>query len=329
LGGKQVKVWDDGLAVCTLPCMNVDLQNCTNDELISSLKALKIKEDLMLVEVLAHIQEIEKRQLFLKLGHPSLYSYLMKELGYTESEAYRRIESARFLKSLPELTPLVQAGHLTLTSISEVRSAVRHREKVSNNKMSHAEQVELAKSVSNCTRKQTQQILAEKIPDFKPLEFERKQELQNGGVQITLRLDKVQRQKSDRTRDIMARTGPITGTAILYENLCDFFLRKKDLVSENSTQHTLSRQGTLRKNPDPQPSRNKLRNIPMSIRRAVFKRDSGRCQFSNSEGKLCGSPYQIEIDHILPLSRGGTNDIENLRCLCRAHNQWKADRIIK
>jgi 5-methylcytosine-specific restriction endonuclease McrA len=309
--------------------MDIDLRNCTNEELTASLKALKVKEDLVLVEVLAHIQEIERRQLFLKLGHPSLYSYLMTDLGYTESEAYRRIESARFLRANPELTSLVQAGHLTLTSISEVRSAVRYREKATNNKMSPAEQVELAKSVSNCTRKQTQQILAEKIPDFKPLEFERKQELQDGGIQITLRLDQLQRRKSDRTRDIMARTGPITGTAKLYENLCDFFLRKKDLAAENSTQHTLSRQETLRKNPPSQINRNKFRNIPMSIRRAVFKRDSGRCQFRNPEGKPCGSPYQIEIDHILPLSRGGTNEIENLRCLCRAHNQWKADRIME
>jgi 5-methylcytosine-specific restriction endonuclease McrA len=60
----------------------------------------------------------------------------------------------------------------------------------------------------------------------------------------------------------------------------------------------------------------------------VFRRDRGLCQFKTAEGKICGSRYQIEIDHIVPVSAGGTNSFENLRCLCRAHNQWKSDKIL-
>ena len=34
----------------------------------------------------------------------------------------------------------------------------------------------------------------------------------------------------------------------------------------------------------------------------------------------------LTIDHIVPLSRGGTDDLENLRFLCRPHNSAKGDR---
>lgn len=32
----------------------------------------------------------------------------------------------------------------------------------------------------------------------------------------------------------------------------------------------------------------------------------------------CGSTNNLEVDHIVPLSRGGTNDIDNLRILCKS-----------
>lgn len=46
----------------------------------------------------------------------------------------------------------------------------------------------------------------------------------------------------------------------------------------------------------------------------------GRCQ-------NCGSPDRIEIDHIIPVSRGGTNHIDNLQPLCRPCNASKGNRL--
>ncbi len=34
----------------------------------------------------------------------------------------------------------------------------------------------------------------------------------------------------------------------------------------------------------------------------------------------------LTIDHIAPLSKGGTDDLDNLRFLCRSHNSKKGDR---
>ena len=48
------------------------------------------------------------------------------------------------------------------------------------------------------------------------------------------------------------------------------------------------------------------------IRREVLDRDGWRCQ---AEG--CGKPGRLEVDHIVPLHLGGTNDLGNLQALCR------------
>lgn len=51
----------------------------------------------------------------------------------------------------------------------------------------------------------------------------------------------------------------------------------------------------------------------------VFLRDEHRC-------RACGSERELTIDHIVPVSRGGTNVEENLQTLCRPCNSRKGAR---
>lgn len=62
--------------------------------------------------------------------------------------------------------------------------------------------------------------------------------------------------------------------------------------------------------------------LPLKIRWDVLKRDDYRCL-------KCGArppDVELEVDHIVPVSGGGTNDLANLRTLCRPCNQGKKDR---
>ena len=59
--------------------------------------------------------------------------------------------------------------------------------------------------------------------------------------------------------------------------------------------------------------------IPRKLRHEVFKRDGYRC-------RECGASKDetsLEIDHILPVAKGGTNDIDNLQTLCKECNRMK------
>ena len=66
-------------------------------------------------------------------------------------------------------------------------------------------------------------------------------------------------------------------------------------------------------------------HIPTAIRHEVFKKDNYRC-------KECGRTSKevvIEVDHILPVSQGGTDELDNLQTLCLPCNRAKQDRMFK
>ncbi len=62
------------------------------------------------------------------------------------------------------------------------------------------------------------------------------------------------------------------------------------------------------------------RNIPPGIRAAVLDRDDHKCSY-------CGSTYDLTIDHIIPVAKGGTSTIENLRTLCGQCNMSKGSGV--
>ena len=67
-----------------------------------------------------------------------------------------------------------------------------------------------------------------------------------------------------------------------------------------------------------------LVHVPAAVRREVWKRDGGRCQWNLDSGGVCGSQLRAELDHIIPVALGGTSVIGNLRVLCASHNKWAA-----
>lgn len=56
-------------------------------------------------------------------------------------------------------------------------------------------------------------------------------------------------------------------------------------------------------------------------KKSVYAKCNGKCA-------ICGKPVKFKkmtIDHITPLSRGGTNDIKNLQLACKRCNSMKSN----
>jgi hypothetical protein len=69
-------------------------------------------------------------------------------------------------------------------------------------------------------------------------------------------------------------------------------------------------------------------HIPAHVRRVVWNRDAGKCQWPLASGGICGSTRHLELDHIHPRSLGGASTADNLRVVCRAHNDLAARRTL-
>ena len=67
---------------------------------------------------------------------------------------------------------------------------------------------------------------------------------------------------------------------------------------------------------------NKRKSISKRLRFEVFKRDSFKCQWC---GKSPDQDKVLQVDHIDPVSKGGTNEITNLITSCKDCNSGKSN----
>jgi mannosyltransferase OCH1-like enzyme len=61
-------------------------------------------------------------------------------------------------------------------------------------------------------------------------------------------------------------------------------------------------------------------HIPDDIKQFVWQRDKGKCV-------RCGKQENLEFDHIIPFSKGGSSTARNLQLLCTECNRDKSDKI--
>jgi hypothetical protein len=67
------------------------------------------------------------------------------------------------------------------------------------------------------------------------------------------------------------------------------------------------------------------RYIPAAIRRAVHKRDQGRCSYVDEQGQRCPERNRLQYHHRHPYGLGGEHSVANIGLMCRAHNAYLAE----
>jgi 5-methylcytosine-specific restriction endonuclease McrA len=81
-------------------------------------------------------------------------------------------------------------------------------------------------------------------------------------------------------------------------------------------------------------SKKRKYRLPKQLRRKVLARDSYKCYLCNRTVKRIHEGGKQEdgslatVDHVIPRSKGGTDDLENLKTCCYNCNNRKADELI-
>ena len=81
--------------------------------------------------IIDHLAEIEARSLFLRRGFASLFEYAVRELGYSDAAAGRRIAAMRLCADNPQTRERLRDGSLSLSAAAELQWAFdRQRRRV-------------------------------------------------------------------------------------------------------------------------------------------------------------------------------------------------------
>jgi 5-methylcytosine-specific restriction endonuclease McrA len=307
--------------------MNYDLTPLADEALLSGFASLVAQDCRTTAALLAHIAEIDARHLYLGAGFESMRAYCVRALNLTEDGAAKRIQVARLARELPALFPAIADGRLHLKAVRLLASRVTAAnvdELVSacSNRSASEVELELARRFPQPELLRLDDGIAPQVPvrpslgeiehapgharfsptvrtQLKPLSPERYT------LQVTI---------AGETYDTLRKVQGLLGHAIPSGDVAQVIDRALKLLRS----HLEKRKYGAQKGPRAASS---SRAIPAHVRKFVYERDGGVCTY---EG--CGSTTRLEFDHIVPLARGGKSTASNLRLVCRAHNQWHAER---
>src|SRR4249920_3831856 len=99
------------------PDFLASLRRLSDAELVSRVKELVSHERGGMVLLVAHLAELDTRDVHFRAGHGSLFAYCRATLALSEQEAYNRIAVARAARRFPVVLEMLEAGALNLTSV--------------------------------------------------------------------------------------------------------------------------------------------------------------------------------------------------------------------
>jgi hypothetical protein len=269
-------------------------------------------------------------QIWRKLGFVSLLDYLERRCDYAPRTARDRIRVAFELEDLPGLTAALATGELGFTSIKElVRVVTPEHEDEWLEKTRGKTCFEIQKLVSG--RKKGSRPSDAPDPDLatRPLRFE---DILPTTVALSREARaKAQHEHGERVSDdallAMAFGAYLQGTAMtegsgrakyqIAVTVCEKC--NQGWQDGAGSKYAMAPAELARAECDAQrigsldakwPARAK-QDIPPSVRRLVWRRDSGKCAIPS-----CRSAAHCEFHHIVAREHGGTHDAENICLLC-------------
>ena len=101
----------------------------SDDRLLERTKELSGIEHHLEVVVIDHLREIQKRRLYLRRGFSSLFDYAVRELGYSDAAAWRRIKAMRLCAEVGGVRERLRNGTMTLNAAAQLQHAFDRQER--------------------------------------------------------------------------------------------------------------------------------------------------------------------------------------------------------
>ena len=315
--------------------------------LIDEVKAAAVRERGATARLIGLLAELDVRRLYLGEGCSSLFWYCTQVLRLSEHAAYGRIEAARIARKFPVVLDLLTEGAVTLTTVTllgPLLTLANHRQVLAEAR--HQSKREVEHLVARLRPQPAVAEVVRKLPTPKTASVMDLLATATPGVQraaasaaspasapprhvvltplapdrykVQLTVTRATHDKLRRAQDLLRHSLPNGDLAEIVDRAVTLLLA--DL--ERAKLATVER---------PRAARSKTlgaRYIPASVRRAVWKRDGGRCAFVGEEGR-CTERGFLEFHHIRPYAAGGGPTVENLELRCRAHNLHEAGHYFR
>jgi hypothetical protein len=327
-------------------------------ELLAQLGLLACRERETLVDLLAHLGELDTRPAaYAAQGHGSLFSYCTHVLRLSEDAACNRIEAARACRRFPVILDHLASGAMTLTSVRllgrhltpenhegvleraggrsrheievlvaglaprpDTRSSVRKLPAVVS-RASPAQEVTSAPSqLASAVVSPPASFVASPRPIVQATAPDRYR------VQFTV--DSSTQEKLRRVQALLRREIPDGDPGAIFDRALTLLLEQVEnrklgmTASPRPPCPIRPRTDTDIRTPDRQ-----SRNVPRAVKRTVWKRDGAQCAFVSSSGQRCAERTFLEFHHVEPYSKRGPATVANISLRCRRHNQYEAELV--
>ncbi len=332
-----------------------ELDRVSDDSLKARTARLLSIDRRVTARLLAHLAEIEQRRLHLEQAFSSMFDYCLS-LGMSEDEAGRRLCAAGVAKRFPAIYGLLDEGRLSLSVICKLKhylTAENYEELLAGVAGLSFRKAEAwlatrfeRPDVQSTVRKLPERVTARALltsgsapsrspatssqplsPDSDPLPTpapappsalypgpqSRVEPLSAKRYRVQFTADEALKEKLELAADLMAHRNANHDLAPIVEQALDLLiaaLKKQKFGDTARPQH--ARQA-------------KPERVTNSAKREVIERDGLQCSYVDKDGKRCAERGMLEFDHRHPRGRGGGSHADNLRILCRAHNQYLAE----
>ena len=295
----------------------MDLKKLSNSDLHDSFKKSVQTECQALKDVLLHVIEVDRRQMYFDYSCSSLFAYMTEVMGYSNGPAQRRIDAARLSYEVPQLVETIESGALNLDQVRLMQQSIRQVAKESHRVVTSEEKIQVLNEIVGKSLAESEVIVASSF-DVKIKKSLRIQKQADESVRMEISFSKKQWEKLEEMRTLLSHSLPTGSWDDVFEYVADKVIQQKSKLVEKRKYTKTA----------PLKSTDKVlhyvrKPVPAEIERQVFRRDQ-YCQHANViNGKKCATKWKLQTDHIVPVWAGGDNSLENLQLLCANHNQAK------